>query len=149
MRETEDRRRPGSPDASTAGFPSGRCARCGKLSATMAGVDLIYHLCRRAEWDAAVRSGTYAGSSQDRADGFIHFSTADQLAASARKHRMGQSGLVLLAVDPHSLGDALRWEPSRRGALFPHLYGTLPVSAVRSVSDAPLDSEGVPVLPAL
>src|SRR5215831_19940224 len=113
----------------------------------MTDVELIYHMCLRTEWDAAARSGTYGGSSQDRADGFIHFSTAEQLPESARKHRKGQPGLVLLAVDPHALGEALRWEPSRLGALFPHLYGTLPVSAVRSVYDAPLDSEGMPVLP--
>ena len=115
----------------------------------MSGVDLIYHMCLREEWEIAVRSGTYAGSSQDRADGFIHFSTAEQLPESARKHRMGQSGLVLLAVDPHVLGEALRWEPSRRGALFPHLYGKLPLSAVHSVCDTPLDSAGMPVLPPL
>jgi len=107
----------------------------------------IYHMCLRAEWEAAVRSGTYAGSSQDREDGFIHFSTAEQLPESARKHRKGQPGLVLLAVDPHLLGDALRWEPSRGGALFPHLYAALPVAAVRKVWDAPLDAQGVPVLP--
>jgi len=106
-------------------------------------------MCRREEWEAAVRSGTYAGSSQDQEDGFIHFSTAGQLPESARKHRRGQPGLVLLIVDPHVLSKALRWEPSRGGALFPHLYGTLPLSAVRSVCDAPLDSEGVPVLPPL
>ena len=68
----------------------------------MSGGDLIYHMCLRTEWDAAVRSGTYGGSSQDRADGFIHFSTAEQLPESARKHRLGQRGLVLLAVDPHA-----------------------------------------------
>lgn len=62
---------------------------------------------------------------------------------------MGQAGLVLLAVNPHLLGEALRWEPSRGGALFPHLYGALPLSAVLSVCEAPLDSEGVPVLPPL
>lgn len=115
----------------------------------MASVDLIYHVCLRAEWESALRSGTYEGSSQDRADGFIHFSTAGQLLQSARKHRMGQPGLVLLAVDPRVLGEALRWEPSRGGALFPHLHGALPVSAVRSVRDTPLDSEGTPVLPPL
>ncbi len=115
----------------------------------MTSVALIYHMCPRAEWRTAVRSGTYAGSSQDREDGFIHFSTAEQLPESARKHRKGQPDLVLLAVDPQVLGAALRWEPARRGALFPHLYGTLPVSAVRRVFDAPLDSEGVPVLPSL
>jgi uncharacterized protein (DUF952 family) len=108
---------------------------------------LIYHMCRREEWELAVQSGAYSGSSQDRADGFIHFSTAGQLPQSARRHRMGQAGLVLLAVDPHVLGKALRWEPSREGALFPHLYGTLPLSAVRSVRDMPLDADGVPVLP--
>jgi uncharacterized protein (DUF952 family) len=99
-------------------------------------------MCLREEWELAVQSGVYAGSSQDRADGFIHFSTAEQLPESARRHRMGQAGLVLLAVDPLILGEALRWEPSRRGALFPHLHGTLPLSAVRSVCDMPLDAEG-------
>ncbi len=112
-------------------------------------VDVIYHMCLREEWELAVPSGVYAGSSQDRADGFIHFSTAEQLPESARRHRMGQAGLVLLTVDPHILGEALRWEPSRRGALFPHLYGTLPLSAVRSVCDMPLDADGVPLLPPL
>jgi uncharacterized protein (DUF952 family) len=112
-------------------------------------VDLIYHMCLRQEWEAAVQSGAYAGSSQDRADGFIHFSTAGQLPESARRHRMGQPGLVLVAVDPRTLGEALRWESSRQGALFPHLYGTLPLSAVCSVCDIPLDAEGVPVLPLL
>jgi len=109
--------------------------------------DLIYHMCLREEWELAVKAGAYTGSSQDRADGFIHFSTAEQLPESARRHRKGQVGLVLLAVDPHVLGEALRWEPSRRGALFPHLYGTLPLSAVRSVCDTPLDPSGVPLLP--
>jgi uncharacterized protein (DUF952 family) len=115
----------------------------------MTHADLIFHMCLRVEWEAAVRSGTYSGSSQDRADGFIHFSTAGQLPDSARRHRLGQPGLVLLAVDPQVLGESLRWEPSRRGALFPHLYGTLPVSAVRSVWEIPLDSAGIPVLPPL
>jgi uncharacterized protein (DUF952 family) len=113
------------------------------------GVELIYHMCLRQEWELAAQSGAYAGSSQDRADGFIHFSTAAQLPESARRHRMGQVGLVLLAVDPRVLGEALRWEPSRHGALFPHLYGTLPLSAVSSVCDIPLDSDGVPLLPPL
>jgi uncharacterized protein (DUF952 family) len=112
-------------------------------------VHLIYHMCRREEWELAVQSGAYAGSSQDRADGFIHFSTAGQLPQSARRHRTGQAGLVLLAVDPHVLGKALRWEPSRQGALFPHLYGTLPLSAAVSICDIPLDADGVPLLPLL
>jgi uncharacterized protein (DUF952 family) len=111
--------------------------------------NLIYHMCLCDEWELAVHSGTYAGSSQDRGDGFIHFSTAEQLPESARRHRRGQAGLVLLAVDPHMLGEALRWEPSRHGALFPHLYGTLPLAAVRSICDLPLDADGVPLVPLL
>jgi uncharacterized protein (DUF952 family) len=112
-------------------------------------MELIYHMCRQAEWDAAVASGVYRGSSQDQADGFIHFSTAPQLVESARKHRAGQAGLVLLAVNPGTLGDALKWEPSRSGALFPHLYGSLPVSAVHWARPLPLGADGVHVMPPL
>jgi len=119
------------------------------MNAPAGSADLIYHMCLREEWELAVKRGSYPGSSQDTADGFIHFSTAEQLPESARRHRMGQSGLVLLAVDPNMLGAALRWEPSRHGALFPHLYGSLPLSAVQSVCDLPLNDQGVPMLPAL
>ena len=107
---------------------------------------LIYHMCLRPEWELAAHSGVYPGSSQDLADGFIHFSTAAQLPESARRHRSGQKDLVLLTVDANALAEALRWEPSRGGALFPHLYGALPVSAVRSVSDLPLGADGVPLV---
>ncbi len=113
----------------------------------MAG--LIFHMCRRDEWEEARSRGTYAGSSQDRQDGFIHFSTAEQLPGSARKHRAGQPDIVLLAVDPAPLADALRWEPSRGGALFPHLYGSLPVSAVRWSKDLSLGADGIHILPPL
>ena len=91
---------------------------------------VIYRLCRRAEWEAAQRAGAYHGSSQDAGDGFIHFSTRSQIVASAIKHRSGEDDLVLLEVDAGALGEALRWEPSRRGELFPHLYGPLPLAAV-------------------
>lgn len=112
------------------------------------GDDLIYHMCRADEWRRAVAEGSYAGSSQDKADGFIHFSTAAQIVESADKHRAGQTGLVLLTVDPTALGSALRWEPSRHGQLFPHLYSPLPVAAVVSVDDLPLDpSTGRHVFP--
>jgi uncharacterized protein (DUF952 family) len=103
---------------------------------------MIYHICRREEWAAAESAGDYGGSSQDRADGFIHFSGADQVKASAARHRAGQDGLVLLTVEAAALGDALKWEPSRGGALFPHLYGPLPVAAVRRVDDLPLGPDG-------
>jgi uncharacterized protein (DUF952 family) len=103
---------------------------------------LIYHVCRREELDAARASGSYAGSSQDQADGFIHFSTAAQIAASVAKHRAGQGGLVIIEVDAARLGAALRWEPSRGGALFPHLYGTLPLAAVTRVAALPRGETG-------
>ena len=93
------------------------------------GAAPIYHICGREEWEARA-GGRYGGSSQDAADGFIHFSTAAQVEASAARHRAGQSGLVLLAVDPEALGAALKWEPSRRGERFPHLYGALPLAAL-------------------
>jgi uncharacterized protein (DUF952 family) len=108
--------------------------------------ELIYHMCLRAEWELAVRSGVYVGSSQDRADGFIHFSTAAQLPESARRHRAGQNGLLLLSVATQAVGAALRWESSRSGALFPHLYGALPIPAVRSAVELPLGPDGVPLV---
>ena len=102
----------------------------------------IYHICRRVEWPAAVATGFYGGSSQDAADGFIHFSTAAQVVESAARHRAGQSGLLLIACRAERLGEALRWEKSRGGQLFPHLYGPLPLSAVVAVQDLPLDADG-------
>ncbi len=110
---------------------------------------IIYHMCRRQEWQDAQASGAYPGSSQDVADGFIHFSTAAQVVESAAKHRAGQSGLVLLAVDCGRLGAALKWEPSRGGQLFPHLYGGLSVDAVVRVADLPLGADGRHVFPPL
>ena len=102
----------------------------------------IYHICRKDEWTAARAAGRYDGSSQDKADGFIHFSGRDQVVESAAKHRAGQDGLVLLSVDPEKLGEALKWEPSRAGLLFPHLYGPLPIEAVLRVDDLPLGDDG-------
>ncbi len=87
--------------------------------------EVIYHMCPAEAWAAAVAAGRYDGTEDDRRDGFIHFSTAAQLRESARRHRAGQAGLVLVAVEAARLGDRLRWEASRGGALFPHLYGTL------------------------
>ena len=109
---------------------------------------LIYHMCRRAEWTVAEGAGLYCGSSQDVADGFIHFSAATQIRESARKHRAGQEDLVLVTVDAARLGSALKWEPSRGGALFPHLYGPLPLDAVLRVDPLPLGPDGTHVFPA-
>ena len=107
----------------------------------------IFHICRREDWDRAVAAGRYGGSSQDRADGFIHFSAGDRVRASAAKHRAGQDGLILLTVDPDRLGEALRWEPSRGGAPFPHLYGDLSPDAVLRVDPLPLGADGRHVFP--
>ena len=108
----------------------------------------IYHICRQEEWEAARASGAYPGSSQDAADGFIHFSALEQLAASAAKHRAGQEGLVLIEADPAHLRPALKWEPSRGGALFPHLYGSLPLTAVTRTWPLPLQPDGSHAFPA-
>ncbi|MBI4345208.1 MAG: DUF952 domain-containing protein [Elusimicrobia bacterium] len=92
---------------------------------------MVYKLLRPAEWDSFRRDGRFDGSEHDRRDGFIHLSAAGQLAGTAAKHFVGEPELVLAEVDPAPLRDALRWEPSRGGALFPHLYGSLPLEAVR------------------
>jgi uncharacterized protein (DUF952 family) len=84
----------------------------------------------------------YRGSAVDRRDGFIHFSTAAQAAETAARHFAGQHDLLLIAVDADALGARLKWEPSRGGALFPHLYGELPLSAVRRVDPLPLGADG-------
>jgi uncharacterized protein (DUF952 family) len=110
---------------------------------------MIYHMCRADEWAAATKTGTYRGSSQDLADGFIHFSTAAQIVESARKHRAGQDGLLLVAVDADKLGDHVRWEPSRGGDLFPHLYGPLDPAESACVRSLPLGPDGLHVFPEL
>ena len=109
---------------------------------------LIYHLARKAAWDAARATGSYSGTPEDRADGFIHFSTAAQVAISAAKHRAGEADLILVGAEAEALGEALKWEPSRGGQLFPHLYGDMPMSAVRREDPLPLDADGRHVFPA-
>jgi uncharacterized protein (DUF952 family) len=101
---------------------------------------LIYKICPARQWRDALAAGAYEGSAVDTRDGFIHFSTGAQVTETLRLHFAGQSDLVLIEVDPAALGDALRWEPSRAGELFPHLYGRLPVSLVRRVSPVEVPS---------
>jgi uncharacterized protein (DUF952 family) len=107
---------------------------------------LIYKILARAEWAAAKAAGRFEGSAVDVADGFIHFSTAAQAAETARRHFAGQADLVVLEIEAGELGPGLKWEPSRGGDLFPHLYGALDPRMVRRVSEAPLGADGVPVL---
>lgn len=92
---------------------------------------MIYKICERKAWLAAEHHGEFRGSQADAADGFIHLSTAAQLAGTAAKHFAGATDLLLVAVDAGALGQALKWEPSRGGDLFPHLYGPLALDAVR------------------
>jgi uncharacterized protein (DUF952 family) len=102
----------------------------------------IYKISTTALWREAERAGAFTGAPVDIADGFIHFSTAAQVAETAARHFAGAADLVLVAVDAAALGAALRYEPSRGGALFPHLYGTLPLSVVRWVKPLPLGTNG-------
>jgi uncharacterized protein (DUF952 family) len=112
-------------------------------------VRTIYKICPASAWREAERQGVYRGSPDDSRDGFIHFSTAEQVAATAAKYFVGQSGLFLVAVDADALGDALRWEPSRGGDLFPHLYDELDLGAVTSVTELQLRSDGSHDIPEL
>jgi uncharacterized protein (DUF952 family) len=105
-------------------------------------VRVIYKICSASAWREAERQGVYGGSADDARDGFIHFSTASQVAGTAEKFFAGQSGLFLVAVDADALGDALRWEPSRGGELFPHLYGDLDLAALISVTNMPVRADG-------
>lgn len=92
--------------------------------------DVAYKIVATEEWRAALAEGVYAGSAADLADGYIHMSTEAQLAETARRHYAGRDDLMLLTVDLTALGDDLVWEPSRGGALFPHLHAPLPTSTV-------------------
>ncbi|MCW5717999.1 MAG: DUF952 domain-containing protein [Bauldia sp.] len=107
----------------------------------------VYKICSRSEWSAAERTGFFDGSDVDRRDGFIHLSDAGQVRETARKHFSGQDDLVLVAFDADAFGDALRWEASRGGALFPHVYGRLPAGEAEAVIPLPRDAAGELVFP--
>ena len=109
----------------------------------------IYKILPRWEWEAALDARRFDGSAIDREDGFIHFSTAEQVQETARRHFAGQEDLLVLAVEATDLGQALRWERSRGGALFPHLYAHLDTALVREVSEAPLGADGAPQIQGL
>lgn len=103
---------------------------------------LVYKIASKADWQAASAVGELAGTPDDLADGYIHFSTAAQLPETLAKHYRGQSGLVLASIDPGRLPVPLEWEPSRGGQLFPHLYAALPLSAVVGVRDLNARADG-------
>ena len=107
---------------------------------------LIYKILPRAEWEAALAKGAFEGSAIDLADGFIHFSAADQAVETARRYFAGQAGLMVLVIDSGVLGEGLKWEPSRGGALFPHLFRPLSCAEVIEARPAPLGEDGLPDL---
>ena len=109
----------------------------------------IYKILARTDWLVAQAKGRFEGSAVDLQDGYIHFSTAVQAQDTARRHFAGQADLVVLEIEADDLGAAIKWEPSRGGDLFPHLYGALETSVVRAVHEAPLDAAGVPQVRAL
>ncbi|MEU5938187.1 DUF952 domain-containing protein [Micromonospora sp. NPDC047548] len=110
---------------------------------------MIYKLVTIGDWERAGVDGCVPASALDRQDGFLHLSAADQIVETARRHYAGATGLALLSVDPQRLGDDLRWEPSRDGAWFPHLYGQLPLEAVTGVAELPADVPAAEAVAAL
>jgi uncharacterized protein (DUF952 family) len=110
---------------------------------------LIYKICSEALWRDAERAGVFLGAGVDATDGYIHFSTAAQAPETAARHFSGKDDLVLVAVDAEGLGEALRYEPSRGGDLFPHLYAPLRLDAVRWVRPLPLGPDRRHVFPEL
>lgn len=104
--------------------------------------DLIYKIVTSEQWQHAQKAGRFQGAPVDLKDGYIHLSTAAQVRETVAKHFAGQSGLLLLGVSAAALADNLRYEPSRGGQLFPHLYGELPIEAVVSIDDLPLGDDG-------
>ena len=108
---------------------------------------LIYKICPETLWRGAEAAGRFSGAAIDLTDGYIHFSTGAQLRETAAKHFAGQRDLLLIAVDDAALGEALRYEPSRGGALFPHLYAALDPKAVRWVAPLRQDRDGRHIIP--
>ena len=106
----------------------------------------VYKILSGAEWDEAAAKGRFDGSADDLRDGFVHLSAADQAAETARRYFSGRHDLVLAAFEAAALGPALKWEPSRGGALFPHLYAPLPTAAAVEVRPLALGPDGAPDL---
>lgn len=108
---------------------------------------LIFKIAHTHEWTEAERAGAYHGTEKDKEDGFLHFSTAEQLPGTLEKWYAGANDLLLVAVEAEALGDALKWEPTRGGALFPHLYAPLSLTAVRWHAPIVRDADGAFALP--
>lgn len=109
----------------------------------------IYKILPRSAWTQAQAAGVFEGSPVDLDDGYIHFSTAAQAQETARRHFVGQADLIVLEINVADLGEAVVWEPSRGGELFPHLYGSLDPAKVRATHAAPLGPDNIPILEGL
>ncbi len=107
----------------------------------------LYKVVAEVEWREAEAKGSFHGSGIDEQDGFIHLSAADQVVETVTKHFAAQRGLLLVTVNASKLGTSLRWEPSRGGADFPHVYGVIPMAAVERVDPLPLGEDGVHQFP--
>jgi uncharacterized protein (DUF952 family) len=116
--------------------------RQGERTRQSAMSTLLFKICDRSIWHEAEIAGVFTGAGADLRDGYIHFSTADQVMGTFARHFGGHDDLVVVAVEADDLGAALVWEPSRGGALFPHLYGALPLTAVRWVKPLPRGADG-------
>ncbi|MDO9412001.1 MAG: DUF952 domain-containing protein [Pseudolabrys sp.] len=109
----------------------------------------IYKICPAPLWREAESAGVFKGAPVDILDGYIHFSTAAQAVETAAKHFTGQDNLLLIQIDSQKLGESLKWEPSRGGALFPHLYSVLDLKAVAKIDPLPLGPDGKHLFPPL
>ena len=112
-------------------------------------MSVIFKIVPAAMWQAAVAAGVFKGAPVDLADGFIHFSSAVQVRETAAKHFAGQADLLIAAFDSTAFGTAMKWEPSRGGDLFPHLYGDLDPGSALWVKELPLGTDGAHVFPEL
>lgn len=110
--------------------------------------NVIFKVLSSQQWAEAEKQGEFLGAEIDLTDGYIHFSTADQVRETVAKHFAGQTDLMLIGVDADQLGEALKWEPSRGGDLFPHLYASLSLDSVVSVDELPIGKEGDHIFPA-
>ena len=140
---------PGFEDPSETKNPKRLNKLTQRTSRAAQAVVKIYKICPASAWREAERQGVYRGSADDARDGFIHFSTASQVAETLRKHFFGQRALFLVEVDDEALGAGLRWERSRNDELFPHLYGELDLGAVISVTNLNMRSDGGHDIPEL
>lgn len=139
---------PCSEDVATDGTSKAMIPKVNKGSSVSADRSTrrayVYKIVRHSDWCAAQAAGMFAGSADDRRDGFIHLSTADQVASTLEHHFAGASDLLLVAFDAAALGAALRFEKSRNGAMFPHFYGPLPTAAALWQKRLPMTAQGNP-----